>query len=55
LPLDGFSQADLNKVVARLNGRPRQTLQFMNPAEKLAEAFWVLRASDESAAPHRGQ
>jgi len=40
-PVDGYSQADLNKVAAQLNGRPRQTLQFMNPAEKLAETLGV--------------
>ena len=40
-PVDGYSQAQLNKVAARLNGRPRQTLQFMNPAEKLAETLGV--------------
>jgi hypothetical protein len=28
-----------NKLAARLNGRPRQTLQFMNPAEKLVETL----------------
>jgi IS30 family transposase len=41
VPVDGYSQAELNKVAARLNGRPRQTLQFMNPAEKLAETLGV--------------
>ncbi|MFL9907835.1 IS30 family transposase [Paraburkholderia sp. RL17-337-BIB-A] len=40
-PVDGYSQADLNKIAAQLNGRPRQTLQFMNPAEKLAETLGV--------------
>jgi IS30 family transposase len=40
-PVDGYSQADLNKVAAQLNGRPRQTLQFMTPAEKLAETLDV--------------
>jgi IS30 family transposase len=40
-PVDGYSQADLNKVAAQLNGRPRQTLQFMSPAEKLAETLDV--------------
>jgi IS30 family transposase len=41
VPIDGYSQADLNKIAKRLNGRPRQTLQFMNPAEKLAETLGV--------------
>jgi IS30 family transposase len=41
VPVDGYSQAELNRVAARLNGRPRQTLQFMNPAEKLAETLGV--------------
>jgi IS30 family transposase len=30
-------QAALDRVAAQLNGRPRQTLEWMNPAEKLAE------------------
>src|SRR6202008_3356060 len=35
------SQAHLNKVARQLNERPRETLQFMNPAEKLAETLGV--------------
>jgi IS30 family transposase len=34
--LSGFSQADLNKVARRLNERPRKTLGFHTPADKLA-------------------
>lgn len=30
-------QAELDRIAARLNGRPRQTLGWMNPAEKMAE------------------
>ena len=30
-------QAALDRVAAELNGRPRQTLGWMNPAEKMAE------------------
>jgi IS30 family transposase len=30
-----YSQADLNKVAVRLNQRPRKTLAFQTPAEKL--------------------
>jgi len=32
------SQADLDAVAAKLNARPRETLGFMTPAEKFAEA-----------------
>ncbi|MFL9902122.1 IS30 family transposase [Paraburkholderia fungorum] len=40
-PVGGYSQAEFKKVAAQLNGRPRQTLQFMNRAEKLAETLGV--------------
>jgi IS30 family transposase len=32
-----YSQRDLNKIAALLNGRPRETLNWKNPAEVLAE------------------
>jgi transposase, IS30 family len=35
--LNGVSQAELDEVARKLNGRPRQTLGFRTPAEKLAE------------------
>ena len=35
--LEGVSQERLDEVAAKLNGRPRQTLGFRTPAEKLAE------------------
>jgi IS30 family transposase len=41
VPVDGYSQAELNKIANRLNDRPRKTLQFMTPAEKLAETLGV--------------
>jgi IS30 family transposase len=36
-PLSGHSQQHLDAVAAQLNGRPRQTLDWMKPSEKLAE------------------
>jgi IS30 family transposase len=35
--LSGHSQTHLDGVAASLNGRPRQTLDWMKPSEKLAE------------------
>ncbi len=35
--LSGFTQADLDAVADELNRRPRQTLGWMTPSEKLAE------------------
>jgi hypothetical protein len=34
--LSSFSQAYLNKIALRLNQRPRETLGFRTPADKLA-------------------
>jgi IS30 family transposase len=36
--LSGYSQLDLNKVALRLNQRPRKTLGFRTPADKLKES-----------------
>jgi IS30 family transposase len=35
--LSSYSQAELDSVADRLNGRPRQTLNWMKPTEKLDE------------------
>ena len=35
--LSGFDADDLDRIAASLNNRPRQTLGFMKPSEKLAE------------------
>lgn len=35
--LSVYSQQHLNKIAAQLNGRPRETLNWKNPAEVLAE------------------
>lgn len=41
--LAGYSQADLDRVALRLNGRPRKTLGFCSPADKLAAAVALIR------------
>jgi IS30 family transposase len=37
--LGAVSQAELDRIAAQLNGRPRQTLGWMSPAERLAEVL----------------
>ena len=37
--LSGYTQSELNKVAARLNGRPRKTLGVRTPAEALQQAL----------------
>jgi len=37
--LSGYSQAYLNRIALRLNQRPRKTLGFMAPVDKLAEVL----------------
>ncbi len=34
-----LTQADLDKAAHQLNGRPRQTLGWMTPSDKLAETM----------------
>jgi IS30 family transposase len=40
--LKPYSQSDLDAIAAELNGRPRQTLQFMTPSQKFAEAVALI-------------
>jgi IS30 family transposase len=44
--LGAVSQAELDRVASQLNGRPRQTLGWMTPAERLAEALGETSAKD---------
>jgi transposase, IS30 family len=37
--LSALSAADLEAIAASLNGRPRKTLQWMSPSEKLSEVL----------------
>jgi IS30 family transposase len=37
--LNAVPQAELDRIAAQLNGRPRQTLGWMTPAERLAEVL----------------
>jgi IS30 family transposase len=45
--LPGVSQKRLDEVAEKLNGRPRETLGFQAPAEKLAELIVGLEADAE--------
>jgi IS30 family transposase len=36
--LKAHSQIELDAIALELNGRPRQTLKFMTPSQKYAEA-----------------
>jgi IS30 family transposase len=39
--LDGYSQADLDRIALQLNQRPRKTLDFTTPADKLHASIGV--------------
>jgi IS30 family transposase len=39
--LAGYSQAELNKIAMQLNQRPRKTLGFATPADKLNASIGV--------------
>jgi transposase, IS30 family len=40
------TQAELDRVAAQVNGRPRETLGWMTPAERLAEVFAETSVTD---------
>lgn len=40
--LSGYSQTDLNKIALRLNQRPRKTLGFYTPADKLEASVAII-------------
>jgi IS30 family transposase len=44
-----YDQAALDRIAARLNGRPRQTLGWMNPAEKMTELLASLPGAPQGA------
>jgi transposase, IS30 family len=46
--LAGVSQAELDEIARKLNDRPRQTLGFRTPAEKLTELIDGLHHTDPS-------
>ena len=37
--ITAFTQEQLDEIAAKLNGRPRQTLDWMTPSEKLHEVL----------------
>lgn len=37
--LRAYSQRDLNAIARKLNGRPRKTLAYMTPGDKLAQVL----------------
>ena len=44
--LGSVTQAELDQVAVQLNGRPRQTLGWMTPAERLAEVLAETSVAD---------
>jgi hypothetical protein len=52
----GYSQTDLDAIADQLNGRPRQTLGWMTPSQKLEQALhWLLETAGDTGRLIKGR